>query len=405
MKTIGLASLLVAEAMNLLDTTVVQVAGPVIHRELGGSLTDIQWFSAAYTLAFALLLITGGRLGDLAGRRKVFLVGVSGFLLASLGCALAPSAGVLIVLRAVQGGTAALIIPQTFGLIKAMFDGKQLSRALGSIGPVMGLAAVSGPVLGGLLTHTVSWRAAFLINLPLGAAVLVAARHLPEDRAPERPSLDLAGTALAMVGIGLVVYPLIQPAPTWLVAVGVAVLAWFCVHQRRRTPGLFTGAAFPAALVTSTLFFAVTTGLMFTIVLHQQLALGKDVLAAGLTLLPWSLGLAVSSWVAGAYLVPRYGSRVMYAGLVCLLFTPWALVVAGVGVGLFTAPFFTAALGEVKPQDTGAAAGLLNAVQQVGGTLGVAVLGGVYLSGSLTAAFWTAAALLAATAVSAAVMS
>src|SRR5690348_8253837 len=127
----GLLALLLAEAMNLLDATIVQVAGPAIHADLGGSRSDIQWYSAAYTLPFAMLLITGGRLGDRFGRRRVFRLGVLGFLLASLGCALAPSAAVLIALRAVQGAAAALVIPQTFGLIKAMFTGPSVARALG----------------------------------------------------------------------------------------------------------------------------------------------------------------------------------------------------------------------------------------------------------------------------------
>lgn len=167
----GLTALLVAEAMNLLDTTIVQVAGPTIHTDLGGPVSVIPWISTAYTLPFAVLLITGGRLADIAGRRRVFRIGVTGFMLASLACALAPSAGLLITFRVVQGAAAAVIIPQTIGLIKTMFRGSEMSRALGTIGPVMGLAAVCGPVLGGVLTHAdlfgSSWRAVFLVNVPL----------------------------------------------------------------------------------------------------------------------------------------------------------------------------------------------------------------------------------------------
>jgi EmrB/QacA subfamily drug resistance transporter len=451
----GLTALLAAEAMNLLDSTIVQVAGPRIHADLGGSVSDIQWFSAAYTLAFAVLLITGGRLGDIAGRKRVFRIGVTGFMLASLACALAPSAGTLIGFRAVQGAAAAVVIPQTFGLIRAMFDGDEMAKALSSIGPVMGLAAICGPVLGGVLTHAdlfgSSWRAVFLVNLPLAAAVLAIAPKLAEDRAPQRPGLDPVGTALAMTGTGLIVYPLIQADPghrppwSWAaMALGLVVLLGFAVHQRHsaRTggrplvePSLFASRAFPAALVTSTLFFAVMNGLMLAVVLHMQLGLGTNTLTAGLTLLPWSMGLAISSWIAGAYLVPRYGSRVMYAGLAVLLIgvlaaiaayhasdpTTYprpllaALTIAGLGIGLFTTPFFTAALRPVSPQETGSAAGLLNAVQQLGGTLGVAVLGSIYLDGArpgghadalraVQHAFWVAAALLVATAASTALM-
>ncbi|MFF7245561.1 MFS transporter [Embleya sp. NPDC008237] len=441
----ALIALLTAEAMNLLDATIVQVAGPVIHAELGGPAAAIPWYSAAYTLAFALGLLTAARLGDIAGRRRIFRIGVTLFALTSLACVFAPTAGTLIGLRAAQGAAAALVIPQTFGLIRAMFDGDELSKALGTIGPVMGLSAVLGPVLGGVLTHAdlfgTSWRAVFLVNLPLAAAVLALAPNLREDRAPVRPRLDPTGTVLAMVGTALLVCPLTAgtgapSARAWAVAtLGALVLLAFTAHQRRaaaagRTPlvepSLLRGRTFPAALATSTLFFAVLNGVMITVVLHLELGLGNGPLSAGLTLLPWSVGLAVASWAAGSHLVPRYGTRVLHAGIVTLaaglaaaalayraapnghypLGLPFALALAGLGVGLFTAPFFTAALRHVSPQESGSAAGLLNAVQQLGGTLGVAIVGGVYLTGnasgqaagpSAQSALATAGALLAAT--------
>ncbi|MQY02882.1 MFS transporter [Actinomadura macrotermitis] len=446
-RRLALAALLAAEAMNLLDSTIVQVAAPVIHAGLGGPAAVVPWFSAAYTLPFAGLLITGGRLGDIAGRRRVFRLGVAAFLLASLCCALAPSAGPLIAARAVQGAAAALIIPQTFGLIRAMFpDGPQLARALGCIGPVMGLSAVCGPVLGGVLTHAdllgSSWRSAFLVNLPIAAAVLALAPLLAEDRAAAPPRLDLPGTALVVAGSALVAYPLIESGRWLLFGAGALVLALFGLRQRRTArrggspliePSLLRGAGFPAALATSVLFFAVTTGLLPVFVLHLQLGgAHADVRTAGLTLLPWSGGLAVASLVAGARLVPRYGARVMFAGLALLgagvlaaiaVYAttaadayPWpllgALALGGFGLGLFTVPFFTLALGRVRPHETGSAAGLLNAAQQFGGTLGVALLGGMFLrllgpAGAAAAAryaCWTAAGLLVATAVTAALM-
>ncbi|WP_055724951.1 MFS transporter, partial [Streptomyces niveiscabiei] len=318
----ALVALLIAEAMNLLDATVVQVAAPVVHTDLGGPVSDVQWFTAAYTLPFAVLLVLGGRLGDIVGRRRVFVTGVAGFAVVSAGCALAPSAGVLIALRAVQGAAAAAVVPQTVGLIKAMFSGPELPRALGWIGPVMGLAGVCGPLLGGVLTHTVSWRAAFLVNVPLAVAVLVLARSLPEDRAPLRPALDLTGTGLVALGTGLVVHPLIGVSGVSGVSLvaGAAVLAVFVLHQRR-TPepllerSLFAQRGFPAALFTSMAFFAATGGLTTVVVLHLQLGLGEGVLASSLALAPWSLGLAVASWAAGAHLVRRYGRRLMPVGL------------------------------------------------------------------------------------------
>ncbi|MFE2296637.1 MFS transporter [Streptomyces sp. NPDC059445] len=444
---LALAAVLTAEAMNLLDATIVQVAGPVIHTDLGGARATIPWFSAAYTLAFALGLLTGARLGDIAGRRRVFRVGVVVFAATSLACALAPGAGILIALRAVQGAAAAAIVPQTFGLIRALYEGGELTRALGMIGPVMGLSAVLGPVLGGVLTHAdlfgSSWRAVFLVNVPLAAAVLAASVFLAEDRAPTRPRLDPAGTVLAMAGTALVVCPLAagSTGPTgWAVAaVGAVALGVFVVHQRRAgrrgrapliEPALLRGRAFPAALATSTLFFAVMNGVMITVVLHLELGLHDGPLRAGLTLLPWSAGLAAGSWAAGTHLVTRFGTRVMHTGLAVLAvglaaailayrgaapdsypaLLPAALAAAGLGTGLFTPPFFSSALSGVGPQETGSAAGLLNAVQQLGGTLGVAVVGGIYLDAAGDArtaaqhALGATSVVLAATAVAAAFM-
>ncbi|MDR8413775.1 MFS transporter [Nonomuraea sp. 3-1Str] len=453
----GLAALLVAEAMNLLDATIVTVAAPVIHADLGGDASSIPWFNAAYTLPFAVLLITGGRLGDLAGRRRVFAAGVAAFALASAACALAPEAGTLIGLRAVQGAAAALVIPQTIGLIRTMFDGAELARAMGSIGPVMGLAAVAGPVLGAVLTHAdllgSSWRSVFLVNVPLAAAVLAVVPLMPagEPRTAGGaglPRLDGTGTVLAALGTGLLVYPLIRgeaaggPAAGWaMAAAGVVLSVVFGLHQRRRARAgrgglvevsLFRDRGFPAALATSALFFAAMNGLTLVVVMEVQLGLGRDVVTAGLSLLPWSAAMGVASLVAGARLVPRYGPRLMFAGLAVTLAGlaitltahhesaggPWWLVaaglaVAGAGNGLFTTPFFTAALSRVRPHETGSAAGLLNAVQQLGATLGTAVLGGAFLRGlaqgaghvsAARSAGLLAAALLAATAVAAALM-
>ncbi|MFH8628483.1 MFS transporter [Streptomyces lydicus] len=415
----ALAVLLVAEAMNLLDSTIMTVAAPVIHADLGGPASGIQWFSAAYTLPFAVLLITGGRLGDIAGRKRVFRAGVAAFVLASALCALAASPTMLISARAVQGAAAALVIPQTIGLIRGMFHGDELARAMGSIGPVMGLAAVCGPVLAGVLTHAdlfgSSWRAVFLVNVPLGLGVLAAAPLLREDRSERRPRLDLTGTVLAVLGTGALVHPLIESGPDrgspgrWaLFAAGLGLMALFGAHQRRRTARgrsalvetrLFSDRGFPAALAAAVLFFAVINGLMLVVVLQLQLGPHTDVRFAGLTLLPWSAAMAAASWTAGARLVPRHGSRVMFAGLAALLVGtlgalvvygtgrpaayPWpllaALTAAGLGQGLFSVPFFTTALGRVRPHETGSAAGLLNAAQQLGGTLGVALLGTVFL--------------------------
>ncbi|MBB1160157.1 MFS transporter [Amycolatopsis dendrobii] len=403
----ALAVLLVAEAMNLLDTTIVQVAAPAVHAELGGA---ISFYTVGYTLPFALLLITGGRLGDVLGRRRTFQFGMAGFVLASALCAAATTPGFLLVFRALQGASAALVIPQTIGLIRVLFDGAARARALGLIGPVMGLAAVSGPVLGGLLTDAWSWRSVFLVNVPLGLAVLAASGLLGEDRSAVRPRLDLLGTGLVVLGAGLVVYPLLSQWNGCLVAAGVVVLVVFALQQRFRggliERSLFRGLGFPAGLLTSVLFFAVMTGLTQVVVLFLQLTQHADARTAGLSLLPWSGGLAVSSFVAGRWFVPRFGTRILFAGMVFLaagiagIALGWPLLlplaIAGTGTGLFTVPFFTAALALVRPSETGSAAGLLNAVQQLGGTAGVAVLTTVFLATDVTVACWTAVGLTAA---------
>lgn len=424
----ALAALLLAEAMNLLDSTVMPVAGPAIRADLAVGDATLQWLTAGYTLPFALLLITGGRLGDVLGRRRVFVVGVLTFVLCSALCACGPNAAVLLTARAVQGASAALIIPQTFGLIRAMFTGPEVDKALGTIGPVMALSSLCGPVAGGVLTDAnllgLGWRPVFLVNVPLGLAVLAVSPLIREDRSPARPRLEVGGTLLASVGIGLLVLPLVEgngtdrPAWTWpCVALGLATLAAFAGHQRGRAhplvePGLFRGRVFPASLVGSLLFFTVTSGLLFVLVLSLELGRGKTPSGAALTLLPWWVGLAIGSWTAGAALVLRFGPKVMRAGLglvlvglsgIAVSVTVVPLFVTGIGLGLFTVPFFGNALSGVAPSETGSASGLLNAVQQLGATVGVALLGTVYFRSGTHEAVITAivlsAAVLALTAV------
>jgi MFS family permease len=376
----------------------------------------VQWYSAAYTLAFAVLLITGGRLGDLLGRRRLFRLGVAVFALASLACAAAPVTAVLLTARVLQGAAAAAIVPQTIGLIRAMFDGDDRAKALSAIGPVMGLAAVSGPLLGGLLVHAdlfgSSWRAVFLVNVPLAAGVLLASRYLVEDHAPARPRLDVIGTVLVGAATALLIGPLIDTdVPAGWAAGGLALIALFGVQQRRSTGplverSLFADRGFAAALVASILFFATTTGATLVVVLHEQWDDGASALRAGLTVLPWSVAMGLTSWVAGAWLVPRFGARLMPAGLAALALgacgatasyalalpalLPVALAVAGTGQGLFAVPFFATALARVRRQEAGSASGLLNAVQQLGGTFGVALLGAVFLRDGAAWAFGAA---------------
>ncbi|HEX8868569.1 MAG TPA: MFS transporter [Lentzea sp.] len=355
----ALAALLLAEAMNLFDSTVMPIAAPAVRADLAMSDTALQWLTNGYTLPFGLLLIAGGRLGDVLGRRRVFVIGMAVFVLCSVLCAWAPNVAVLLTARAVQGASAAMIIPQTFGLIRAMFAGDEVAKALGTIGPVMALSALCGPVLGGLLTESFGWQSVFLLNVPLGVAVLATAPLIREDRAAGRAQLG----------------------------------------------GLLRGRVFPASLAGSLLFFAVMNGLLFVLVLFLQLREGRTPAEAALTLLPWSAGLAIGSWVTGSALVPRFGPKVMRAGLVLVLvglagiavsFTAVPLLVTGIGLGMFTVPFFGNALSVAAPEETGWASGLLNAVQQLGATVGVASLSAVYFLFGTAAAVLTSMVLIAA---------
>lgn len=246
---LGLVVVLLAAFMDFIDVTIVVIAAPVIQADLGASYAGVQWLLAGYTLPFGLLLVTGGRLGDLAGRKRVFLAGVLGFTLASAWCSLAGSIGMLIAARVAQGMAAGLMVPQVLATIQVSFPPAERPRAYGLYGAVAGLAFSAAPILGGLLLTQdlwgLSWRSVFLINLPVGVlAVAAGAVLLGESRAERRPRLDLGGVAIVTTGLLLVLYPLIQgndlgwPAWTWLMtAAALPVLAafvWYERHQERR---------------------------------------------------------------------------------------------------------------------------------------------------------------------------
>ncbi|TQS41016.1 MFS transporter [Cryptosporangium phraense] len=416
----ALAVVLVAEVMDLLDSTIVGVASPAIRDDLGGTYSSIQWIAAGYTLAFAVGLITAARLGDLYGRKRLFVLGVLGFTLSSAACALAVSPGMLISFRMVQGVFAALLIPQGFGLVRAAFPPEQLGKAFALFGPVMGLSAVAGPIVGGALVDAdlfgTGWRMIFLINLPLGIVALIGALTvLREDRSSSAEGLDPVGTGLATAGAFLLVFPLVQGNeldwPAWIfgcLALGVLLFVVLARHLVRRSragrtplvmPSLFGKRSFSSALIVGLLFFAAMTGLMLALTLYLQIGLGYSPLRAGLTVGPWPFGIAIGAVLAMAVLVPRFGrwviigsSLVMAAGIAgvwltlelagssvsSLDFAP-ALLVAGIGMGGVVSPFFDIALGDVDDDEVGSASGLLNAIQQLGASIGVAVLTTVFV--------------------------
>jgi EmrB/QacA subfamily drug resistance transporter len=420
-KWIILALVLVAECMDLLDGTIVNVAAPTIRDDLHATTTALQWVIGGYALAFAVGLITGGRLGDIYGRRRLFILGALGFVAASTACAFAVSPEMLIACRLAQGSAAAFLIPQGLGIVREVFAPDEQGSAFAIFGPVIGLSAVLGPILGGALIDAdafgTGWRLIFLVNLPLGLiAALGAARLMPESRAPRRPRLDLVGTGLTALGMGLLIYPLIQgradgwPAWTFLMLAGSAVsfallVAW---SRRARRVGMdplveasvFTHRSYSAGLAMIMVFFAGMLGTLLVLTLFLQFGEHFTAIHAGLTLAPFALGSASGATIAAAVLAPRLGRTVLQIGAVVLgggvfwlhqvlaarglqtgsldLILPQ--LVLGIGLGMIVAPLFDFILASVTDDEVGSASGVLNAVQQLAGALGVAAIGTLFFS-------------------------
>ena len=436
---LAFAVAIAASVMDLLDTTVANVAAPAIQRDLGGSYALIQWISAAYTLAMAVGLLTGGRLGDLFGRKRMLLIGLGAFITASAACAAAVSPGELIAARALQGGAGALMLPQVFGLLRDLFDEREMAKALGIFGAAMGLSAMLGPIVaGGLIgldLFSSGWRMIFLVNVPIGVIVLAGgAKLLPAAAARERRArLDIAGVALAGTAMLLLVFPLVQGHdlgwPLWLVGLLVAsipVLAIFARHQRGRErrratplvePSIFRRASYSAGVIFALVFVSSLGGIVLIFNVFLQ---------AGLGFSPWHSALATAPWAAGAFfgsglgsvLMQGFGRRVLQTGLVVEavgllgiyavlraagtdvgsleLLGPMA--VGGFGMGMVFVPLFDIVLAGVEPFQLGSASGVLQTVNSLGMALGVAGLGAVFfgLVGTggahafVTAAEWTA---------------
>ncbi|MFI7675711.1 MFS transporter [Actinophytocola sp. NPDC049390] len=407
---LGLFAILGADLLNLLDSTVGTIAAPAIQADLGGSTATLQWIAAGYTLAMAVGLLVGGRLGDMYGRKRMMIVGVLGFLGASLLCAVAFSPETLLVARVLQGGFGAVMVPQSFGLIRELF-GAEVGKAFALLGPVIGLATVLGPVVAGLLVDAdvfgTGWRMVFAINIPLGAfALAVGARVLPDSPPAARGQrLDVRGALLAAAGMFLLVYPLTQGHelgwPLWsfgMLAASVVVLAVFAATQRGDGPVLvrlsvFARRSYSSGVVFVVAFFGVITGFSLAVGLFLQLGLGYSPLKASLTMAPWAVGAFVGSAV-GASVLAGLGRRVLHlglglmtAGLTWLYFSlsvdgpPVApLAVFGAGMGMIFVPLFDIIVGDLADDEVGSASGILTSVQQLGASLGIAVLGTVFFS-------------------------
>lgn len=415
-----LATVLVVELMDLLDSTIVNVAGPSLEKSLGTTPVGLQWVIGGYALTLGAGLVLGGRLGDRYGRRPMFLFGLVAFTVASLLCAIAPSVGLLITFRLIQGVAGAMMLPQGLGILRDNLSPRDLTKALTVFGPVLGLGGVLGPVLGGALVDWdlfgLGWRLVFLVNVPVGLAALVLAwRLVPRGAGTPGLRVDIAGAVLVAAASALLVLPLNEgqtagwPLWTWL-SLGAAALGYvaFALWQRRIvrldraplvTPALFGKPAFTVGLAAVALFFGGLIGTQLVLTFFLQIGQGFTAGEAGLGNLPVALGTAVGGGISGGLLAAKLGRAVLQAGAVVQFagvawlwialsgtgeFTIWRIVpggvVAGIGAGIVIAAVFNTVLGAVADDEVGSASGVLTAVQAIGGSVGVAVFSTVFFA-------------------------
>jgi EmrB/QacA subfamily drug resistance transporter len=398
--------------ITYLDTTILNVALPTIQADLHASLAGLQWVADAYLLVVASLLLLTGATADRLGRRKLFLIGLTGFSVGSLLCSLAPNTGSLVALRMLQGLGGSMLTPISLSIVRTTFtDHKERAQALGIWSGIFGVATACGPVVGGVLVSSVGWRSVFWVNVPIGAAMILAARrYVPESCSPHPRRVDVPGQLLMVVLLGTLTYALIQgPDDGWTSApilalfavAGAAAVAFAVVERRRAEPLLelrfFRSAPFTGANVIAVASFVVLAGFLFTITLYLQQVRGDSPLRAGLTLLPATLVMAAAAPVAG-HLTGRRGAGIPLvasglltaAGAVMLLSlspsTPaaWlatALAVLGAGLGLVNPPITQVGISGMPPAQAGVASAVISVTRQVGSVLGVAVMGAMITAG------------------------
>jgi EmrB/QacA subfamily drug resistance transporter len=424
--------MMVAALMDLIDATIVNVALPTIRRDLSASGPAIEWVVSAYLLAFAAALITAGRVGDMIGRKRLFLIGVVTFGLASLACGIARSPGELIAARAVAGTAAAIMIPQVLATFRTIFAGRERGAAFGLYGAMGGIATAGGLLLGGVLTSANvfgwGWRTIFAVNIPVALATLVAAIVVvPETRSarPQRP--DLTGMALIAAGLVAIVYPLLEGQalgwPAWsfgCLAAGAAAIAWVAGSgrsgRRQRSgvapllpAGLLRRPAFTAGLLVQLAFAAGLQGFSLILALWLQSGQHYSPVRAGVTTVAFSVGAFLTAGLS-IQLAARLGRTILVAGALMMAggmygvliaaqhsatgVDPWqlvpGLVVAGAGLGFLVVPLINVVLAAAPAELAGGASGVFNTAQQLGGAIGVAVTGSVFFARLGTAGFTAA---------------
>jgi EmrB/QacA subfamily drug resistance transporter len=414
----ALAVMLCAVFLASVDFNIVTIAIPSIQRGLGTNFSEVQLIVAGYALSFAVLLITGGRLGDLYGRRRIYTIGMAGFTIASALCGFAQSPTALVASRVLQGAFAAVMVPQALSFIQVTFTAREQSHAYAMYGMTIGFGMIAGQLLGGILVSAnlfgLDWRPVFLVNLPLGVAAMALAWWLvPESRAPAGLKLDPVGVVLVSAALALFLYPLIRgaaagwPAWTWAsLAAAAVLLVLFVRYERRKTKrdgsplvvlSLFRHRSFVVGLGVGLSFFTVLAPFLVLLAEYLQSGLDLSPRAAGLRFLPFAIGFLAASF-ASARLAPRLGRRIlqlgaglMVTGLATLIVVVRSatldssaiayilpLLIYGLGQGSLQAPLVNFILADVPPHDAGSASGVVTMLQQFSFALGVAVIGSVF---------------------------
>ena len=412
---LNLSVVLIGPFMTVMDMMIVNVAIPDIRRELGASFGEAELVVAGYGLAYAVMLITGGRLGDLFGRRRVFILGLTGFTVTSALCGLAPTAMALILARLLQGLTAALLFPQALALINITFtEATTRAKAFAALGMTLGLAAGIGQVLGGILVSAdlwdLAWRPIFLVNIPIGLLTILAALWLiPVDTVSAGQQLDVTGVVLSSIGLGLLLYPLVEGQdagwPVWsLVMLGfsVPVLAVFVWHQHDKSSRqdlpllqmeLFRNQSFTIGVVLVLIYYSTHSSFFLAYAFLVQVGLGRTPLAAAVILSVVPAAFMVGSTIAGRAAIEKR-RNVLAAGATLVAIGSGAaaasalfgmpmqaealipgLLLLGLGRGLLVTPLFNTILADIPHSNIGSASGMLSTIQQVGGTFGIALVG------------------------------